>query len=97
MMRPRDSRKWSGLLVDRIAYLKVHQVSGPSECALEDRDLQGGPAVLVTAGANLCRNPEGFWWAPDGRLIFSARRARAKWERFQSLGGQIGFPDRRTR
>ena len=56
---------------NRIAYLKVHQVSGPSECALEDRDLQGGPAVLVTAGANLCRNPEGFWWAPDGRLIFS--------------------------
>ena len=55
----------------RIAYLKVHQASSGYECALEDRDLQGGPAVLVTAGANLCRNPEGFWWAPEGRLIFS--------------------------
>jgi Tol biopolymer transport system component/predicted Ser/Thr protein kinase len=55
----------------RIAYLRVHQASDLYECALEDRDLQGGPAVLVTAGANLCQNPEGFWWALDGRLIFS--------------------------
>jgi serine/threonine protein kinase len=55
----------------RIAYLAVHQVSGALECTLENRDLQGGPAVLVTAGANLCNNPEGFWWAPNGRLIFS--------------------------
>jgi eukaryotic-like serine/threonine-protein kinase len=56
---------------NRIAYLKVHQAAGVFECALEDRDLQGGPAVLVTAGTNLCQNPQGFWWAPDGRLIFS--------------------------
>ena len=55
----------------RIAYLAVHQVSGGLECTLEDRDLQGGPAVLVRAGADLCSNPEGFWWAPSGRLIFS--------------------------
>jgi eukaryotic-like serine/threonine-protein kinase len=55
----------------RIAYLKVHQASGAFECALEDRDLQGGPPVLVTAGASLCQNPQGFWWAPDGRLIFA--------------------------
>jgi Tol biopolymer transport system component/predicted Ser/Thr protein kinase len=55
----------------RIAYLAVHQVSGAFECTLENRDLQGGPAVLVTASANLCTNPEGFWWAPNGRLIFS--------------------------
>ncbi len=55
----------------RIAYLAVHQVAGAFECSLENRDLQGGPAVLVTAGANLCKNPEGFWWAPNGRLIFS--------------------------
>jgi Tol biopolymer transport system component len=55
----------------RIAYLKVHQAVGTFECALEDRDLQGGPAVLVMAGANLCQNPQGFWWAPDGRLIFA--------------------------
>jgi eukaryotic-like serine/threonine-protein kinase len=55
----------------RIAYLKVHQASGAFECALEDRDRQGGPAVLVAAGANLCQNPQGFWWAPDGRMIFA--------------------------
>ena len=55
----------------RIAYLAVHQVSAAPECALKNRDLQGGPEVLVTEGANLCKNPEGFWWAPNGRLIFS--------------------------
>ena len=55
----------------RIAYLAVHQASGAFECDLETRDLQGGPAVLVTAGDNLCQNPQGFWWAPDSRLIFS--------------------------
>jgi eukaryotic-like serine/threonine-protein kinase len=55
----------------RIAYLAIHQASGTSECSLENRDLQGGPAVVVTAGDNLCQNPQGFWWAPDGRLIFS--------------------------
>jgi eukaryotic-like serine/threonine-protein kinase len=55
----------------RIAYLKVHQVAGAVECAIEDRDVQGGPAALVTSGANLCQNPQGFWWAPDGRLVFS--------------------------
>ena len=55
----------------RIAYLKVRAVLDDFECALEDRDLQGGPAVVVLTGANLCQNPQGFWWAPDGRLIFS--------------------------
>jgi Tol biopolymer transport system component len=55
----------------RIAYLKVHLAFDAFECALEDRDLQGGPAVVVLTGANLCQNPQGFWWAPDGRLIFS--------------------------
>jgi serine/threonine protein kinase/Tol biopolymer transport system component len=56
---------------NRIAYLKVSQAAGAFECTLEDRDLEGGPAVLVTAGSDLCGNPQGFWWAPDGRLIFS--------------------------
>jgi eukaryotic-like serine/threonine-protein kinase len=41
------------------------------ECSIEDRDLQGGQAVVVVTGANLCQNGHGFWWAPDGRLIFS--------------------------
>jgi Tol biopolymer transport system component len=57
----------------RIAYLAVHQAPAGRafECSLETRDLDGGPAVLVMADANLCQNPQGFWWAPDGRLIFS--------------------------
>jgi len=55
----------------RIAYMKVHQAFDAFDCSLEDRDLQGGLAVVVLTGANLCQNPQGFWWAPDGRLIFS--------------------------
>ena len=55
----------------RVAYLAVHQVGGAPECALKNRDLQGGPEVLVTEGSNLCKDTEGFWWAPNGRLIFS--------------------------
>ena len=27
--------------------------------------------VTVLTDANLCKNPQGFWWAPDGRFIFS--------------------------
>jgi Tol biopolymer transport system component len=54
----------------RIAYLKVHETLVALECTIEDRDLQGGPAVSVMADANLCQD-EAFWWAPDGRLIFS--------------------------
>jgi Tol biopolymer transport system component len=56
---------------NRIAYLKVHQSHDAFECALEDRDLEGGPAVTVLTSAQLCQNPQGFWWAPDGRFIFS--------------------------
>src|SRR6267154_1571406 len=48
----------------RIAYLKVHQSFDAFECTLEDRNLQGGTAVTVLTGANLCQNPQGFWWAP---------------------------------
>jgi eukaryotic-like serine/threonine-protein kinase len=56
---------------NRIAYLKVHGSVNAFECSIEDRDLQGGPPVVVLTGANLCQNPQGFWWEPDGRLIFS--------------------------
>lgn len=55
----------------RIAYLKVHQTFDALECDLEDRDLQGGPAMVVLTGSDLCQNPQGFWWAPDNRLVFS--------------------------
>ena len=59
----------------RIAYLKIHQTADAFECALENRDLNGGPVVVVLTGANLCENPQGIWWAPDGRLIFSLAEA----------------------
>ncbi|MBV8115286.1 MAG: protein kinase [Silvibacterium sp.] len=58
----------------RIAYLKIHQGgfdATATECSIENRDLQGGPAVVVVTGANLCQNAQGFWWARDGRLVFS--------------------------
>ena len=56
---------------NRIAYLKVHQTAEAFECAVEDRDVHGGPAVTVLSGSNLCQSPQGLWWAPDGRLIYS--------------------------
>jgi len=59
----------------RIAYLKLDTVASGFECSIEDRDLQGGQAVVVVTGANLCQNPQGFWWARDGRLIFSRAEA----------------------
>jgi len=56
----------------RIAYLKVHQALESFECSIEDRDLLGGPGVVVLTGlSTLCQNSQGLWWAPDGRLIFS--------------------------
>src|ERR1700721_1670890 len=55
-MKPRVSCKWSGLLT-------VVESLTSKYTRLR--------AVLVTADTNLCGNPQGFWWAPDGRLIFS--------------------------
>ena len=55
----------------RIAYLKSQAARESFDCTIEDRDLQGGPPVVVFSDAKLCQNPQGFWWAPDGRLIFS--------------------------
>ena len=55
----------------RIAYLKLHQGFDTEECAIENRDLQGGQPMVVVTGANLCQNAQGFWWARDGRLVFS--------------------------
>ena len=26
---------------------------------------------MVLTGSDLCQNPQGFWWAPDNRLVFS--------------------------
>jgi eukaryotic-like serine/threonine-protein kinase len=55
----------------RIAYMKFHQTANAFECSLEDRDLQGGSPEIILTDSNLCQNPQGFWWAPDGRLIYS--------------------------
>jgi Tol biopolymer transport system component len=56
---------------NRIAYLRIHQEFDMFNCSIENRDLSSGPAVVVLTGANLCASPQGFWWAPDGRLIYS--------------------------
>jgi len=56
---------------NRIAYLRLDMGFDTDECSIEDRDLQGGQPVVVVTGANLCQNGYGFWWGPDGRLIFS--------------------------
>jgi eukaryotic-like serine/threonine-protein kinase len=55
----------------RIAYMKFHLSNNAFTCGLEDRDLQGGAPVTILTDANLCQNPQGFWWAPDGRLVYS--------------------------
>ena len=59
----------------RIAYLKFRQVADGLECAIENRDLQGGPPVVVHTGANLCQNRQGIWWSRDGGMIFSLAEA----------------------
>jgi len=55
----------------RIAYLKLDMGFDADKCSIENRDLQGGQPVVVVTGANLCQNAQGFWWTPDGRLVFS--------------------------
>jgi eukaryotic-like serine/threonine-protein kinase len=56
---------------DRIAYIKYHLSNNTFTCGMEDRDLQGGAAVSILTDNNLCQNPQGSWWAPDGRLVYS--------------------------
>ena len=55
----------------RIAYLRLDMGFDADKCSIENRDLQGGQPVVVVTGANLCQNAQGFWWRPDGRLVFS--------------------------
>jgi len=63
----------------RIGYLKIHQTLDSFECAFEHRDRQGGSPVtaltsrnlLQATGRDLCHVPQGFWWGPGGRLVFS--------------------------
>jgi Tol biopolymer transport system component len=55
----------------RIAYLKLRQGFDTDECSIENRDLLGGQPAVVVTGVNLCQNAQGFWWARDGRLVFS--------------------------
>ena len=56
---------------NRIAYLKIDANFERFECSIENRDLQGGTPVRVLTSEKLCQNPQGFWWARDGRFIFS--------------------------
>ena len=52
----------------RIAYLKIHQAFGSQDCAIEDRDLEGGPPASLLSEVWPCFG--GMWWSPDGRLIY---------------------------
>ena len=56
---------------NRIAYLKIQAKFGSFDCAIENRDLQGGTPVNILTDLRLCSIPQGLWWAPDGRLVFS--------------------------
>ncbi|HET7841776.1 MAG TPA: protein kinase [Terriglobia bacterium] len=57
----------------RIAYMKFHIGNNTFTCSLEDRDpaVVDGATVSILTDNNLCQNPQGFWWAPDGRLVYS--------------------------
>jgi serine/threonine protein kinase/Tol biopolymer transport system component len=55
----------------RIAYLELRDVRGYLDCVVEDRDVRGGSPVMILSDANLCQNPQGFWWASDRRLVYS--------------------------
>jgi serine/threonine protein kinase/Tol biopolymer transport system component len=55
----------------RIAYLKIQAKFGSFDCSIENRDLQGGSPVSILTDLKLCSIPQGLWWAPDGRLVFS--------------------------
>jgi len=56
---------------DRIAYLKIQANFGAFDCSIESRSLLGGSPVNILTDLKLCSNPQGLWWAPDGRLVFS--------------------------
>src|SRR5262245_7573069 len=56
---------------DRIAYLKIQANFGAFDCSIESRNLLGGSPVNILTDLKLCSNPQGLWWAPDGRLVFS--------------------------
>ena len=53
----------------RIAYVKIHQAFDKSDCAIEVRDLKGGPPASILPEIN--RSIDGIWWSSDGRLIYS--------------------------
>ncbi len=55
----------------RIAYLSVHLGPEKSECAIEVRDLNGGPPALILSDPKLCGRYRVFSWLPDGRMIYS--------------------------
>jgi len=59
----------------RIAYLKIQANFGAFDCSIENRDLHGGSPVNILTDLKLCSIPQGLWWAPDGRLVFSLAEA----------------------
>jgi eukaryotic-like serine/threonine-protein kinase len=55
----------------RLVYMR-YPPPNSEECQIEDRDLVGGPPEVLVSDTKLCATPaQGFWWLPDGRLIYS--------------------------
>ena len=56
----------------RIAYMRVRYEPRSLECSIESRSLEGGPPTVVLSDKKMCQEgAQGFWWLPDGRIIYS--------------------------
>jgi DNA-binding winged helix-turn-helix (wHTH) protein/Tol biopolymer transport system component len=56
----------------RIAYMRVRSEPLSLECGIESRSLDGGPPSVVLSDKKMCQEvAQGFWWLPDGRIIYS--------------------------
>jgi Tol biopolymer transport system component len=67
----------------RIAYGRYREGPAGAQCRIESRDLKGGSSALVLSDLKLATGDGGFWWLPDGRLVYSLGEAAPA----------AGFPD----
>ncbi len=86
----------------RIAYMKIYYKPQRLECALESRSLVGGQPTVLLSETKLCQEQaQSFWWAPDGRILFSLREIAGDsnlWEikTDSRTGKPLGTPKRLT-
>jgi Tol biopolymer transport system component len=56
----------------RIAFERLRFGRSSAECSIESRDMTGGHPVVVLSDPKLATGfGGGFWWLPDGRVIYS--------------------------